>query len=369
MEPTPAKPTAGATFYVACGMLAAVALGQLAIGVWGWQLRQAEKNQPVVVKAVPPVQTAPKPEPVVAPPTPPTPVAAPTPAPEPVTTAPAVRMVEAKSKPIPATLDVPITDPAILEQLQIGLQARDKGDMQTALQAFRAAWQMQRDHPKLIYQLARTLDLMGLESKAQPHWNTLITFGHAAGDYFDLAEMRIKGKGASSDIATVEEGEGRLHLVDVKLEKPPGFYGGEKRLLSFTIKKREVEDKINSADIGLAIHFFDLINGRRIDRTTANRPSPVIISTNEDWENRGVERLEVMYDQPEMTVADIVRYGQRKYYGYVLEVSLRDPAKPNDPDRLQDLQADPPELANFAREMPAVPPVVDNAPDPSLFPR
>ena len=73
----------------------------------------------------------------------------------------------------------------------------------------------------------------------------------------------------------------------------------------------------------------------------------------------------------EMTPAEIVRYGQRKYYGYVLEVSLRDPANPAAPDRLQDALADPPELANFAREMPIDPtqPPPDNAADASLFPK
>ncbi len=366
MEPTPAKASAGATFYVACGVLAAVALGQLGVAAWGWQARKLARENPVPVKLVPAVQTMPKPI-VAAVPAAEIP-AAPTKA---LPSAPPIRIVDPKPKSLPATLDTPITDAAVLENLAIGLETRGKGDMQSALQAFRAAWQAQPDHPKLIYQLARTLDLMGLEAKAQPHWNTLVTLGHAAGDYFDLAEIRIKGKGrVSASPAELEEREERLRIVDIKVEKPPGFYGGEKRLVSFTIKKRDPADKIDSADIGLGIHFFDVVNGRKIDRTTANKPTPTIISTTADWEERGLERLEVLYDQPEMTPVDIVHYGQRKYWGYALEISLRDPAKPNVPDSLQDLQADPPELANFVREMPEVPPVViDNAPDPSLFPK
>jgi hypothetical protein len=369
MEATPEKSSAGATFYVACGVFAAVALGQVAVAAWGWQARQVAREHPAPVRQLPPVQALPKPEPVVVAVSAQVPDVEPGP---PVEVAPPpIRLVETKPKAIPATLDVPITNPIILESMGVGLQARAKGDMQTALQAFRSAWQGQPDHPKLIYQLARTLDLMGLEAKAQPHWNTLVTLGHAAGDYFDLAEMRIKGKGmGTKDTPETEDGEGRLKLVDLKVENPPGFYGGEKRVLSFSIKKRDPSEKIDSADIGLAIHFFDVINGRKIDRTTANKPTPALISNTEDWEQRGVERLEVMYDQPEMTPADIVRYGQRKYWGYVLEISLRDPQRPNDSDRLQDLQADPPELTNFAREMPVdPPPLINNAADASLFPK
>lgn len=346
-------------------MLAAVALGQVALAVLGLQVRPVPVVRAPVGPEIspPPVIVPVAPEPTLELIPEPTPVAAAEPLP-----------VRLATPVIPPTLDTPITDEDIAEHLRAGMQAKSQGDMQGALQAFRAAWQAAPDHPKLIYHLAHTLDLMGLEAKAKPHWLTLWNLGHAAGNYFDLAEMRIKGKGlANPDAAPVEDHEGRLKLVDVKLEKPPGFYGGEKRLLSFTIK-RNLAEPIQAEDIGLAIHFFDLKNGRRIDRTTANKIQPAIISNTEDWEQRGVERLEVLYDQPEMTPAEIVKYGQRKYYGYVLELSLRDPANPAAPDRLQDALADPPELANFAREMPVEPVEPgqrppDNAADASLFPQ
>ena len=350
-----------------------MAIAQGGMALWGWQ----QKSEAAVVakqsvRALPPVETVAKP--VVAP-TPPTA--------EPETTFPpappeiiSTQQVTSRPKNLPPTKDLPISDEAILNYLDAGLEARQKGDMAGALNAFRSAWQAQPDHPKLIYQVAKTLDMMGLAAKAQPHWYTLFNMGHSAGDYFALAEMHLKNKSvATPGPADLEDREERIRLTDIKLENISSLQGGQKKLLSFSIKKQEAE-AIKSEDIGLAIHFFDMVNARRIDRTIAAKPSPVMVSTAEDWEKRGMQRLEVMFDLAEMTPADVIKWGNRKYFGYVLELYLKDSSKSDGIDRLQDLVAEPPELANFAREMPIENPAdqpppapPSNAADASLFPQ
>ena len=351
-----------------------MAIAQGGMALWGWQLKSeaAAAVEQRTSRTLPPVETIAKPvaapipresEPEVTPP-PPTP--------EIIST----QQVTSRPKNLPPTKDVPITDEAILNYLEAGLEARQKGDMAGALGAFRSAWQAQPDHPKLIYQVAKTLDMMGLSGKAQPHWFTLLKMGHEAGDYFSLAEMHLKNKAISTPgPADIEEREERIQLADVKLENLSPLQGGQKKLLSFTIKKQPSEE-IKSEDIGVAIHFFDLQNLRKIDRTIAAKPSPVMISTAEDWEKRGIQRLEVMYDLAEMSVDDVRKWGNRKFYGYVLELYLKDSSQPDGIDRLQDLVAEPPELANFAREMPienpadqSPPAPPSNAADASLFPQ
>ena len=236
-----------------------------------------------------------------------------------------------------------------------------------AVQAFKAAWLKQPDHPKLNYQLAHTYDLMGLEGKAQPLWNTLINLGRAGGDYYQLAEMRLKKKGAiTPGPAELEERENKLSITDIKLANVPGVYGGQKKLLSFTIKKL-TQEPIPSDAILAGVHFFDLVNDKWIDRTTARQPSATKVSAPEDWTTRGLERWEVLYDQAEMTPQDIMKFGQRKFYGYALQIYLADAAKPKEVPRLQDVVAEPAELENFAQEMPVPPP--DNEADSSLFPK
>lgn len=364
------KSSSWSTFSVVCGTLVALALVQVALGLWGWQKQLASREAALPMGPVPVVAAQ-----TVDPPVPVTPLTdvpevadAPDPIP-PVKISPPVRTAESP-RPFAKTLDVKITDESILEMLDQGTAAREKGDMQTALVAFRAAWLKQPDHPKLIYQLARTMDKMGLESKAQPHWNTLIKLGRAAGDFYHLAELQIKQNGiATPDPSEVEKSEGKVAITDVRIEKVPGVYSGQKKLLSFTLKKNAPEP-IPSESILAGIHFFDLVNGTRIARTVATVQAQKI-SGPEDWTERGLERWEVLWDLAEMTPADIVQFGQCKYYGFALKIFLTDPEKPEEMGLLQDMVAEPAELKGFANDMPVpVPPTADSeAPDPSLFPK
>ncbi len=375
MKSASEKSSSGATFSVVCGILVAVALLQAALGLWGWQKQLASREASLPVNSGPTPQAPMVAAQSVSTPAPVTPpagakevadVSNPTP---PVKISPPVRTVE-NPRPFAKTLDVKITDESILELLDQGTAAREKGDMQTALEAIRAAWLKQPDHPKLIYQLARTMDKMGLESKAQPHWNTLIKLGRAAGDFYHLAELQIKQNGiATPEPSEVEKSEGKIAITDVRIEKVPGVYSGQKKLLSFTLKKIAPEP-IPSDSILAGIHFFDLVNGTRIARTVATVQAQKI-SAPEDWTERGLERWEVLWDLAEMTPADIVQYGQCKYYGFALKIFLTDPDKPQEMGLLQDMVAEPAELKGFANDMPVpVPPTADTeAADAMLFPK
>ena len=367
MKSTSEKFSGGAAFSVACGILVAAALMQIVLGLWGWQKRLALREAAISTVPPPVVATlsAVTPPPI-------------TPSAEiheisdlspPVKISPPVRTIE-NPRPIAKTLDVKITDESVLELLDQGTVAREKGDMHAALEAFRAAWLKQPDHPKLIYQLARTMDKMGLEAKAQPHWNTLIKLGRAAGDFYHLAELQIKQRGiVTSAPSELEKFEGKIAITNVRMDKVPGVYSGQKRLLSFTLKKIAPEP-IPSESILAGIYFFDQVNGKYIAQTVATVQAQKV-SVPEDWTERGLEHWEVLWDLAEMTPADLVQYGQCQYYGFALKIFLTDSEKPKDMGHLQDMVAEPAELKGFANDMPVpVPPTADSeAADPTLFPK
>ena len=87
---------------------------------------------------------------------------------KPVIAAPVLIPPPVQSAPEPAPLDTPITDEYVLSRLEEGMHLRGLGDLQGALKPLREALEKQPDHPRLLYQLARTLDSMGLMRKAQP---------------------------------------------------------------------------------------------------------------------------------------------------------------------------------------------------------
>jgi hypothetical protein len=247
-------------------------------------------------------------------------------------------------------LDVPIEDPEILPHLDQGLHLRSEGDMRGALEELRLAYNLRPDHPKLIYQLAYTMDLMGLEGKAAPLWLSLSQLGTAAGDYFKLAQMRLEEKPPDAAILGKEEREGHLRIAEAKSEKDSTFKLGERHVLRFGIH-RSTDQAVNAADTMIAIHFFDTVNGKRIARAlTDAAPEPVFLTTPVDWQEPDrTEWVEIPYVRTDLTAAEIKNFGLRAYYGYVLEIYWK--------GKLQDQKAEPPELAEFAREMP--PPTAD----------
>ena len=280
----------------------------------------------------------------------------------------------------PAPLDTPITDEECLVLLERGMDARSKGDMHAAVTDLRAALARMPHHPRLLYPLASTLDMMAQEAKAKPHWAALFALGPGTGEYYEMARYRLTGEGsaaktlasgAAAPPADPEEGEGRLVLEKMAGEEmAPTAEGQILRFSGAVVRKQD--EPVDVAKMGIVIHLFDMVNGRRIDRTTAITPEVTWDSAPVDWTDR-TETFHFEYNQPMMSPGDIVRFGQRKYMGFVMMLYYN--------DKLQNVASDVPQLLDFAREIPvedpatpsselldAPPPAVPGQPDGALFP-
>lgn len=351
------------TFYVAAGALLAVAVGQGVVAAWGMAVRdrKAEEAAQIRLATVPEVaQPAPKPAPKTETPAPP----------PPATIDPPAKTVAGPPEPAPAprdplygTLVTEITNDKILARLDSGLHLREQGDMQGAITELRSALVDQPDHPQLIYQVAYTLDLMGLPAKALPHWQMLQSLGRGAGDYYKLAQNRLSDRPPEASPVSYEDKEGHLRVLGAGVQRDEKFKVGERQVLKFGLQKAG-DEAIDVTDVAISIHFFDVVNGRRIDRALTDRePTTSFLALPVNWAEDGIEPVEIEYLRGEMTVDQLKKFGSRSYYGYVLEVYWR--------DKLQDVKAEPPELADFAREMPT--PTATDSPQETegnpLFPR
>ena len=228
-EPTAKPPRRGArTFRAACLVLASVAAAQAAATAWSSKTMQAADEAPPVRKKPerPPAdpflaavgEADPYPEmrlPAGDPP--PNDPAQVLMRPEPLVSVP---------RAVAAPLDVPITDEEVLTSLDEALHLRSQGDMQGALTRLRAALNKLPDHPRLLYQTARTMDAMGLTQKADPLWKALRKLGKGAGDFSTLAQDRMSdGPQTTND----EEEE----KVSVELFSPNRGYSGLTRDICF----------------------------------------------------------------------------------------------------------------------------------------
>ncbi len=294
------------------------------------------------------------------------------------------------------TLDAPITDEVILAELEKGLFHKEKADTLTAITHLRAAYELQPDHPRLMYELAHTYDLMGLEKRSAPLWRSLAALGKAAGDYAKLTELRVQqspelavpmpsappaasGMPAEDFIAgppsprpaeakpiaasfvnthapagaSVEKPAKQLQFTDVKLVKDAKERAGERQQLYFSLKKNNTES-VAVEDITLVVQFFETLNGKKIDRSQLpEEPQTYQLAAPLDWPNGENEPLQVDYFQPTMSPQEILKFGHRTYFGHVLQIYWK--------GQLQDVVADPPELLPLSSEIPLEAPTAPHA--------
>lgn len=166
----------------------------------------------------------------------------------------------------PAPLDVPITDEAVLADLDEGLYLRSRGDMAGAAGRVRAALQKLPDHPKLLYHAAVIHDMMRQPQKADRYWKALHRLGEGAGDFYVFAKDRM-AEGPQEDTAGEEEKEGLFTVVDLKEEPVTDSRGGQ-RVRFVAVLKKNTNEELDPAKVSeemlLAPHFFDTVNRRRI---------------------------------------------------------------------------------------------------------
>ncbi len=250
------------------------------------------------------------------------------------------------------------------ELLELGMAMRERGDTQGALEKFRQAQASLPDHPLLVSEIAQTYERMGLAEKAAGEWRKIYEMGATkAGDHYTVAAFKLSGGlagGASEEQPADAAGTGRLAPVvqvdEIRVADRRKGVSGERVLLQIALRARHGA-QLDNAQLVVHVFFYDLVDGVRVDRTTADSPVFNWTTPPVDW--RGIELLEVEYAHP----ANYNRkeLGDRQYYGYVVKVYYR--------DRVQDVRAEPSTLVDFMSGMgePGLLPRGVDKPNP-LFP-
>jgi tetratricopeptide (TPR) repeat protein len=259
------------------------------------------------------------------------------------------------------TDEIAIQNKSALTYLDKGMHSRDRGDMRGALIKFRAAAALEPNHPRVLYEFAMTFEQMGLTEKATQTWRSIYELGQVrAGDYFLLADFRLKGKQPKSDTESIPEPSNQsLKIARAVAERDLSVTEGERVVLNVLISALPGSQP-NPQDVHVRVDFYDIVNEASVDLTRAV-PSNRWITQPVDWQGQSEELLEVAYFLPPQTDSDILEFGQRKYHGYVIRVYYR--------DQVQDVVAEPRALLDVA-DRPADPfgpaGAID---DKSLFPQ
>lgn len=231
----------------------------------------------------------------------------------------------------------PLTDRALFF-FESALRSREQGDMKAALTQLRSANDLQPQHPQLLYELANTYEMMTLTESAQPIWDQIAQLGDSAGIYYRLAEEKFS-QGYASPAVEVEVPL-RLGQIVESPRRDPNF-------LEYVVLRIPVQAKdgavIDPAKVEVVTQFYD-INGGEIQATVDAQTDRARWLSGEipTWSINSVELLDQSYMRPRPSNFEDGFDSGSRYYGYVVKLYYN--------DHLQDVRANPPQLASRQSE-------------------
>lgn len=224
-----------------------------------------------------------------------------------------------------------IEDLILARLVSAGEEFRTSGNMVGALKALHEAESALPNHPRILSNLAGIYTQWGQQERAMSYWEKVIKLGpDVAGGYYSLAERALRGEQATPVGATTDI----LKIRGVRVNKQVPGKDGQWVSLHVTV---EGDPSVNPLgdEVDLIVSFYDMVDGKKIETSTADT-SYKHPTAPYDWQDKGVEEIEVIYHQPVFTEEQKRELGERVYHGYVIELYFR--------DQFQDTRALPAEL-------------------------
>jgi hypothetical protein len=205
-----------------------------------------------------------------------------------------------------------------------------------ALVPFEEALTLQPRNAEILAKVASLHERLGQAELAETAWKSLIELGPEAGQFLEVAEIRLRLLQPGGDPASLAlrdqvglQPGSSLGVVDLTVKA--GEEGGvETKDLRIAVKARP-GDPIDSRDVRIDVTFYEMIDGEIVP--TMSRVQSMWFTTPVDWKNEGIEILEVKYEVPRLG-ADGGPPPQ--YYGYMVNIYHR--------GQLQETRADPVDL-------------------------
>ncbi len=251
-----------------------------------------------------------------------------------------------------------IDDPVLERLMAAGEELRAGGNLMGALDAFKQVESALPDHPRVLGELAATYNQLGREADALVHWARIVDLGPVrSGGYYKIANGVLEGDQVPIAGSTVQQM--KIGEVIVKQAEPDDQ--GQKVSLRVIVDANPASSPSGS-DLALAVYFYDIVDGQTIEASTADT-SKLYPTEPYDWAVDGTEEIVVNYHQPVFSEEQARELGERRYYGYAIELYYR--------DQLQDKVTMPEEIA--ALRIQETPEQEESAPvflgpDNALFP-
>lgn len=187
------------------------------------------------------------------------------------------------------------------------------GDVVRAVLKLEEAEIIDPAEPAIIYRRALIFEDMRNWERAGDEYDKLFALGPEVGDYYDIATDKIaNGVKDAPDVVPFQLGNVVQRMSQNKLE-------ARVTIPVRRLTKREIE----SSQIDVRIFFYDIVDNKVVEPVPQQREENIVkrwITQPTDWSRSAEEVAEAVYTLPELGLADVHLFGERRYFGHVVEL-------------------------------------------------
>lgn len=214
-----------------------------------------------------------------------------------------------------------ITDSTVLNLLNSGIQKREEGDTLNSIARLRDALQLQKDHPRILYELGVTYSQMQLQEKSAGIFSQIIDIGEKkAGDYYSLASIQLGQKATSA--TSPDRPPTNFTLGEIVESKSELDYETTIKIPIY----RNTSSQISSENLDVYLFYFDQQADGRVIRNDPQTSDISWLTLPIDWENKNEPEILIAHHQDDIK-------NTSRYYGCIVKIYYN--------DVLQDIAAKP----------------------------
>jgi tetratricopeptide (TPR) repeat protein len=210
-----------------------------------------------------------------------------------------------------------IADPVVERLVKEAQEARVADDMRKAIVKLEEAAGKAPDEPNVLYQFAQVFEAMGVYDKAEDYYQRVFELGTLkAGGLYELAAHKL-----SHGFLLTEQMQGRMALGRVRQFFDKRAVGGERVILTIPVLAAPGQ-QVEPEAIEVSVSFFDKAQEEVVAASPRNAPEVKWVTKPLDWQDgSGEELLQVTYFVPEGDARELHLFGQRKYFGQLVELN------------------------------------------------
>jgi tetratricopeptide (TPR) repeat protein len=187
------------------------------------------------------------------------------------------------------------------------------GDVVRAVLKLAEAEIIDADEPAIIYRRALIFEDMRNWERAADEYDKLFALGPESGTYYEIATDKIaNGVKNAPDVVPFQLGNVVQRVSEDQLTA---------RVI---IPVRRLTDReIEPSEIDVRIFFYDIVDNKEVEPVPQQREQNIQkrwVTEPADWAGDTEESAEALYQLPVLELADVHIFGERRYFGHVVEL-------------------------------------------------